>query len=135
MSTAALLERIAHTLRQEIGPAVGAEYPRTQAFMASVVLQKLSRQLAVAEEHAAAEATDVTALLADLRALIADAPAAVRAAVDRLAQTPDNAALCTLIAALYKERADLDDTRFGALLGRIRQTLRRSIDRRVAVAE
>jgi tetratricopeptide (TPR) repeat protein len=39
----ALLRRIAQTLRESIGPAVEAEYPRTQAFMAAVVLQKLGR--------------------------------------------------------------------------------------------
>ena len=135
-ATAALLERIALTLRHEIGPAVAAEYPRTQAFMAAVVLQKLSRELALADEHAAAEADDIAALLADLRALTADAaaPAPVREAVDGLAQRRDNGALCGLIEALYKGRTELGETRFAALLGRIRQALRRSIDRRMAVA-
>jgi hypothetical protein len=34
-----LLERLATTLRRQIGPAVAEPYPRTQAFMASVVLE------------------------------------------------------------------------------------------------
>ena len=131
-----LLQRIAQILRREIGPAVDAEYPRTQAFMAAVVLEKLGRQLALAGEHAAAETTDLTALVADLRALLADgdAPATIRTAIDGLEQTRDAAALCRLIDALYAFRVPLGEARFTALLTRIRTTMRRSIDRRVAVA-
>jgi hypothetical protein len=131
-----LLPRIAQILRREIGPAVEAEYPRTQAFMAAVVLEKLGRQLALAREHAAAETAELTTLLADLRALLADghAPAAIRAAIDGLEQTRDAATLCRLIEALYASRAPLGEARFTALLARIRTTMRRSIDRRVAVA-
>ena len=136
MNDAELLQRIAQTLRGEIGPAVDAEYPRTQAFMAAVVLQKVGRQLALAGEHAAAETADLTALLADLHGRLADgdAPASVRAAVTALDRTRDDAGLCRLIEALYAARAELGEDRFAALLGRIRQTLRRSIDRRIAVA-
>ena len=131
-----MLERIAVILRQEIGPAVDGEYPRTQAFMAAVILEKLARQLALADEHAAAERADLTALLADLQGLLADeaAPAPVRGAVDDLALTRDDAALCRVIEALYAARAALGEARFAALLGRVRRTLRRSIDRRMAVA-
>jgi hypothetical protein len=136
VSGAAMLERIARLLKEQIGPAVDGEYPKTQAFMAAVVLQKVGRQLALAAEHAAAETADLTALLADLRGLLADdaAPAPVRAAVDDAAQTRDNPALCRLIEALYAERAALGEARFAALLGRVRRTLRHSIDRRMAVA-
>ena len=131
-----LLQRIAQILRKDIGLAVDAEYPRTQAFMAAVVLQKLGRQVALADEHRAAETSDLTALLVDLRGRLADghAPATVRAAVESLEQTRDNAALCRLIEALYASRGALGEARFAALLGRIRTTLRRTIDRRMAVA-
>jgi hypothetical protein len=136
MTEGELLERIAQLLRRDIGPAIEAEYARTQAFMAAVVLQKVGKQLALAAEHAAAETADLAALLADLRARLAegDAPAAVRAAVDGLAQARDSAALCPLIESLYAARAELGEARFAALLGRARVTLRRSIDRRMAVA-
>jgi hypothetical protein len=136
LTDADLLQRIARTLRQDIGPAVDAEYPRTQAFMAAVVLQKVSRHLALADDHVAAEAADLTALLADLRGLLADGkvPAPVCAAFDGLVETRDNAALCRLIEVVYAARAALGEARFAALLGRIRRTLRLCIDRRVAVA-
>jgi hypothetical protein len=131
-----LLERIATTLRRDIGPAVKAEYPRTQAFMAAVVLQKLGRQLAGAEAHRAADAADMDALIADLEAARASAavPPAIAAAVAALARDRNNAALCTLIGTLYESRTELGATRFDALLGRVRRTLRASIDRRMEFA-
>jgi hypothetical protein len=136
MTPAAVLRRIAQTLKQEIGPAVDAEYPRTQAFMAAVVLEKLGRQLALAAEHATAETADMTALVADLRERLdgSGVPAAVLDAADDVARTRDSAALCRLIEALYAARPALGEARFTALLGPIRRTLRRSIDRRLAVA-
>jgi hypothetical protein len=131
-----LLQRIARTLRQEIGPAVADEYARTQAFMAAVVLEKLGRQLALAGEHEAAATADLTALVADLRGLLADreAPAPVRTALEALAEMRDNAALCRLIEALYAARPTLGEARFATALGRIRRTLRRSVDRRMEIA-
>jgi hypothetical protein len=131
-----LLQRIAQILRQDIGLAVEAEYPRTQAFMAAVVLQKLGRELGLADEHRAAETADLTALIGDLRDLLAngDAPTTVRDAVEDLARARESAAVCRVIETLYAERPALGETRFATLLGRIRQTLRRSIDRRMVVA-
>jgi hypothetical protein len=131
-----LLQRIAQTLKQHIGPAIEAEYPRTQAFMAAVVLQKLGRHLGLTSDHAAAETADLIGLLADLQGILENAtvPAAVSGAIETLARTRENAALCGLIEALYAARTALGEARFAALLGRIRQTLRRSIDRRMEVA-
>ena len=134
MNDGELLQRIAQILRQDIGPAVDAEYPKTQAFMAAVVLQKLGRQLELARAHATANAEDMATLIDDLRGHVDDAPAPIRSAIEALAQTPDDAALCRLIDGLYAARAELGDSRFTALLGRIRQTLRRSVDRRIVVA-
>jgi hypothetical protein len=131
-----LLERIAALLRRDIGPAVGAEYPRTQAVMAAVVLEKLGRQLALAEAHRIAAAADVDPLIADLDAAIAaqTAPPAVASAVAALSRGRDDAALCALIGALYQDQATLGAVRFDALLGRVRLTLRASIDRRMEFA-
>ena len=136
MTTEELLQRIAQALKQEVGPAIEAEYLKTQAFMAAVMLQKLGRQLGLASEHAAAETADLDGLLADLRELLEDrtVPATVSAPIETLVQTRENAALCSVIEALYVSRAAIGEVRFAALLGRIRQTLRRSIDRRIEVA-
>ena len=55
-------------------------------------------------------------------------------AVQTLTRTRDAAALCTLIETLYASRAELGAARFDALLGRVRETLRASIDRRMEYA-
>lgn len=131
-----LLQRIARTLKRHVGPAIEADYPRTQAFMAAVVLEKVGRQLASAADHAAAEKADIDALLGDLRALLRDAkaPAGMGDALESLARTRHAGALCALIETLYRSRAALGEPTFATLLGRIRRTLRRSIDRRMEVA-
>ncbi len=136
MSPDELLQRIATTLKRDIGPAIEAEYPKTQSFMAAVVLEKLGRQLGLERAHRAADAADLTALLDDLRGVLSggETPTSVTEAVQALTRTQDAAALCTLIETLYASRAELGAARFDALLGRVRETLRASIDRRMEYA-
>jgi hypothetical protein len=132
MNDGDLLLRIAETLKEAIAPAVAAEYPKTQAFMAAVVLQKLGRQIALAPEHARAARADLDALIGDLPATVPDA---VRRAVEQLAQSRDAAALCRLIESLYASREALGERRFEDLLARVRRTLRADIERRMEYAE
>lgn len=136
MNADRLLERIAATLKRDIGPAVEAEYPRTQAFMAAVVLQKLGRQIGLAEAHRAADAAEMLALIDDLRAQAAAVPLppAVQSAIANLAAGRSDAALCALIDTLYATRGGLGPACFDALLGRVRRTLRASVDRRMEFA-
>ncbi len=136
MTESELLERIATTLRQDVGPAVVAEYPKTQAFMAAVVLQKLGRQLDLAPAHRAAETADMTALLADLATMLASAPVppVLEQAVASLDHERTAAALCAVIATLYEQATALTPARADALLARVRKTLRADIDRRVEYA-
>ena len=69
-----LLERLSTTLRRQIGPAVAEPYPRTQAFMASVILEKLARQLRTAAADAEADRADRQALVDELRSLVGPTP-------------------------------------------------------------
>jgi hypothetical protein len=134
---AELLQRIARVLRDDVGPAIEAEYPKTQAFMAAVVLQKLGRELALAETHRTIDAADLRSLAADLtKARIgAGVPKRIDDAIERFAAAGDAASLCGVIEALYSERAELGESRFDAWLGRIRATLRAQIDRRLEFAK
>ena len=136
MNADQLLERIANTLRRDIGPAVESEFPKTQAFMAGVVLQKLGRQLGLAAVHGAADEADLQALLVDLRSAVESSPlpADVAAAIANLGGDHDAAAMCALISTLYAARSELGEARFEALLGRVRKNLRASIDRRMVYA-
>jgi len=131
-----LLQRIARTLREEIGPAVNVEYPKTQAFMASVVLQKLGQQLGLSRLHRDAQRADVDALISDLDSALhaRSAPLSVQHAFAEFRQARSDPALCRLIESLYAARAELGDRRFSELLGRVRQTLRASVDRQLEFA-
>ena len=136
MNADQLLERIATTLRRDIGPAVAGEFPKTQAFMAAVVLQKIGRQIGLQAVHGAADEADNLALLDDLRSEFAQTPvpAALAAALATFAGQRDASALCGLITALYAGRAGLGETRFDLLIGRVRKNMRASIDRRMVYA-
>ena len=130
-----ILERLAVTLRTEIGPAVEDAYPRTQAFMAAVVLEKLARQLALVRQHEQADVAEMAQLFADLDAMLPaeQTPRAVRAIVEEGAAHGDSEVLCRMIEALYRHEDDLGP-RFDTSLQRVRTTLRARIDRQVEYA-
>lgn len=133
MDRADLMERMATLLKREIGPAVPDAYPKTQAFLGAVVLQKLAAERRLTEAHAEAASLDRKNLLADLEASLAVASGPVREACLRLDSGGD-AELCAVIETLYAERGTLDADTFDTILSRIRQDLRRSIDRRMEIA-
>ena len=135
MTPSDLLERLAVTFRSEVGPAIETEYPRTQAFMSAVVLKKLARQLDREAEHDELERREREALRRDLERLLGEvtAPHTVREAFAGLGRLGD-AGLCRFIEALYAEREALGTAGFDALLGRTRQAMRRSLDRRMEYA-
>ena len=130
-----LLERLARTLRAEIGPAVDGDYQRTQAFMGAVVVEKIARQLRVADVHADAEVREAAAMFEALDALLAGAnvPAPLRTTLDG-ARTDGAAGLCRVIEALYGARDALGEATFDNALSTVRRVLRAQIDRRVEVA-
>ena len=135
MSPSELLERMAETLKTEVGPAIEADYPRTQAFLSAVVLQKLAMQLRLQQGHGELERRDREALQQDLVKLLADieAPPSLSDAASALIEDGDGG-LCRIIEALYAARETLGEAAFDALLGRVRQTMRRSLDRRMEYA-
>lgn len=124
-----LLQRLSDSLRGEIGPAVGDEYTRTQAFMASVILEKLARQLSLAAVHQQAAAADLLQLHADLADRLVRV-SDLAGALERARAEATIGALGPLIEALYGSR----DPRVDEALGLIRAVLRRDIDRRMEIA-
>ncbi|MGI9598047.1 MAG: hypothetical protein ACR2QK_17925 [Acidimicrobiales bacterium] len=127
-----LLDRISTTLRHEVGPAVGDEYNRTQTFMASVILGKLAKQLALGPAHGEAERADVEQLHQQLAATLATAPAEVTIAAEQAAAAGTVAALSPLVEAVYRWGPEQQEAE--AALALIRQSLRRDIDRRMEIA-
>lgn len=129
-----LLARLAWTMRRQVGPQVGDEFARTQAFMAAVILEKLAGQVRSAEEHNAAQRAELAALVADLEAQVRrDDPQPVHHAIDQL-RVAGPAGLGPLVAALWDGRAALGEDRSAALLGRVRTVLRARVDRQMEYA-
>ncbi len=124
------LRRLADTLRNEVGPAVGDEYTRTQAFMSSVILQRLANQVEHGPRHADAEAGEVAALHERLAPVLANGPDRVTAAAALAAETGTIAALAPLIRELHS----WDDSAAADALALIRPALRADIDRRMEIA-
>lgn len=135
MKEADLLQRIAQTLRKDIAPALDAEYPKTQAFMAAVVLDKVGRQIALAPAHTIAAEAELSALIADLSATAGDVPQPVRDAITALAHARNADSLSRLVETLYASKGELGERRFDELLARVRSTLRGDIGRRMEFAE
>lgn len=129
-----LLARLASTMRRQVGPQVGDEFARTQAFMAAVILEKLAGQVRLAEEHNTAQQADLAALVATLEPQVRpDDPEPVHRAIDQL-RTAGPAGLGPVVAALWDGRAALGEDRFAALLGAVRTVLRARIDRQMEYA-
>ncbi len=127
-----LLGRISGILRADVGPAVADEYTRTQAYMASVILERVAKQLALASDHQAAEADDMAALLPRLVPILQAAPTEVADAMAETTTVLTVASLGPLVEALYAWGIDRPEA--AEALSVIRPVLRRDIDRRMAVA-
>jgi hypothetical protein len=135
MTPSELLERIAVTLKKQVGPAVDEEYPRSQAYFSAVVLNKLAAQIRLSEKHTQAETLDHAALVRDLKRMLDDLgslPGLDRAYTALVAD--GDAGQCRFIDALYASRESLGNTGFQALLNRVRKTMRTAVDRRMEVA-
>lgn len=125
-----LLERLAQSLRHEIGPVVGEPFAKTQAFMASVVLEKVAGQLRCAADHRQADEADRLALVNDVEAAAgSNISAGVSDAVSAVRQGEKG--LSSLVENLYAECDELGSDLFEQLLGRVRETLRARLDRQL----
>lgn len=133
MHRADLMERMAALMKRQIGPAVADEYPRSQAYLGAVVLQKLSAEMRLAAEHERAAAADRKSLVDDLHPEMEEAPDALSDAFEALQRGGDEA-LCDFIAVLYASHDALGAPKFDRLLARVRTDLRRGIDRRLEIA-
>ncbi|MGR8949864.1 MAG: hypothetical protein ACU84Q_17610 [Gammaproteobacteria bacterium] len=125
----ALLRRIARTLKKEIAPNVEGEYPKTQAFMAAVVLEKLAGEIGSASHNANSDQSEREQLALELAQI--DAGGVILDSLSRFITQLDEQSLCELISEIYAEKQALGKEVSSQFLGRIRNHLRASIDRRM----
>ena len=99
---ALLLERMADTLRHDVGPAVGDEFARTQAFMASVILAKLASELAAMDAEAVTAAAEHGRVARELRVALGEPPAGMAEALDGLERDGATARWNATVTALVR---------------------------------
>ena len=115
-----MLEEVIASLRGVVAPAISAPYPKTQAYMAAVILEFLARAIEERSDVAEAKKRSIERLFADIRGLGVVTPAAMHG--------DGESRLAKLIEALYADRERLGEARFNAANQRVRRTLRDLLD-------
>ena len=122
-----IIKEVVTSLREVIAPAIADPYPKSQAYMAAVVLEFVARQV---DERRDIEAEKHAALMELLRDLSQQPEVSRMIRVDHLSE----AGLCELIESLYAARERLGEDTFASTSRRIRQTLRTLLDAELKVA-
>ncbi|MDO8431173.1 MAG: hypothetical protein Q7S58_02055 [Candidatus Binatus sp.] len=123
-----LLDEVISSLRTVIAPAIAEPYPKSQAFMAAVILEFLSQQVTERSDIATAKHAALESVFADLAKLFDSSDAAN---VD--GDNPE-ARLCNAIERLYARREMLGEEIFTSANRRIRQALRELLDQDLKIA-
>ncbi|MBF6570369.1 MAG: hypothetical protein IVW54_15985 [Candidatus Binataceae bacterium] len=129
ISAKPLFEELILSLRNVIAPAIPDPYPRTQAYMAAVILEFLARQVEERSDIAAGRSRALASLFADL-AKIPGVSIGDRAG----GQHDDEARLAKLIEDLYAQRETIGEAAFVAAHGRVRRALRELLDLDLMIA-
>jgi hypothetical protein len=122
-----LLNEIAISLRTVIAPALAEPYPKTQAYMAAVILEFVARQVDERVDIADGKQAALTALFRELEPLDGGVGHSGDVA-------PSEAGLCQLVERLYAERDRLGEPAFTAANQLVRGTLRKLLDQDLMVA-
>ena len=122
-----LLKEVIASLRTVIAPAVADPYPKSQAYMAAVILEFIARQVEERSDSSKAKEHVLDDLFSDLRLLITDKVPS--------SKDPDQEArLCRLIEWLYTEKDRLGPEAFTAANQKVRTALRQLLDQELKIA-
>jgi len=122
-----LLKEVIASLRNVIAPAVADPYPKSQAYMAAVILEFIARQVEERSDSSKAKEHVLDDLFSDLRLLITDKVPS--------SKDPDQEArLCRLIEWLYTEKDRLGPEAFTAANQKVRTALRQLLDQELKIA-
>jgi hypothetical protein len=127
LSAQRFLNEVIASLRNVIAPAISEPYPKTQAYMAALILEFVARQVEERGDIASAKAEALESLLRDISRM------AGASAADHGDDDPE-ARLCGIIERLYAERDRIGEAEFRALNDRIRRGLRELLNQDLRVA-
>jgi hypothetical protein len=128
LSAHRLLEEVIASLRNVIAPAIAEPYPKSQAYMAAVILEFVSRQVEERQDISEEKTRTLNELFQDLSSLLTGKEPAVSSIPDQEAR------LCRLIEWLYSEKDRLGPEAFAAANQRVRAALRQLLDQELKVA-
>lgn len=123
-----MLEEVIAALRNVVAPAVSDPYPKTQAYIAAVILEFVSRSLEERSDVAAGKEAALNALFDDLGEFLRGV------GLDGEDGTRGEARLARLIERLYAERERMGEDAFEAANRRVRRTLRELLDQDLKIA-
>ena len=122
-----LLEELIASLRNVIAPAIADPYPKSQAYMAAVILEFVSRQVEERSDLSDEKTQILNSVFADLGSLLTGKGLS--------SDDPDQEArLCRLIEWSYAEKDRLGPEAFAAINQRVRTTLRQLLDQELKIA-
>jgi hypothetical protein len=122
-----ILEEIVRALREVIAPAIEDPYPKSQAYMAAVILEFVARQVEERGDIGVAKEQALTALFQDLTDTM-------KPAKPSDSDGGSEAQLCRLIETLWNKRPVLGEPLFLEAHQRVRRTLRELLDQDLKVA-
>jgi hypothetical protein len=123
-----LLTEVISSLRNVIGPAVKDPHAKSQAYMAAVILEFVSRQIEDRSDLESVEQTALTELFDDLSRIQDLAEIVERDGPDLRSR------LCHTIEALHSARGQIALQAFERANRRIRLTLRQLLDAELKIA-
>jgi hypothetical protein len=122
-----LLKEVIASLRNVIAPAVADPYPKSQAYMAAVILEFIARQVEERSDSSKEKEHVLEHLFSDLRLLITDKVLT--------SKDPDQEArLCRFIEWMYTEKDRLGPEAFTAANQKVRTALRQLLDQELKIA-
>ena len=128
LSAHRLLEEIVISLRHVIAPAIADPYPKSQAYMAAVILEFVSRQVEERRDIDEEKQQTLNNLFHDLSAVLPGHPPPSSSEADYEAR------LCRLIEWLYSEKDRLGPEAFATANQHVRAALRQLLDQELKVA-
>jgi len=121
-----LLEEVITSLRNVIAPAIADPYPKSQAYMAAVILEFISRQVEERRDLPHERTQTLSSVFADLGLLLAGKELPAN-------DLDQEARLCRLIEWSYAEKDRLGPEAFASVNQRIRAALRQLLDQELKI--
>jgi adenine C2-methylase RlmN of 23S rRNA A2503 and tRNA A37 len=135
------LMRISKTCKTVIAPSTQDEYAKTQAYMASVVLEKIALQIALEEKHDLEMASayqalvDEVSLILNNRKYSKNLSSEIHNGLENFSRNKSRSGLDIFVKQLYLSKEALGEELVNKIKERVHVTMRADIDFRMEFAK